>query len=96
VLHAARELKVGSCREAAVTFLEANKDATLGALTSGLQTKVSRGSALSGLLQLAHMQGVLSVEEMTFTVHNVNELLGASEGALEDLRYGQVRRFIKH
>lgn len=52
-----------------------------------MTAKVSRGAALSGLLQLSHMQGVLSVEEMTFTVHNINELLGASEDALEDLRY---------
>lgn len=86
VLHAARELKDGGCREAATTFLEANKDATLGALTSGLKAKVSRGSSLSGLLQLAHMQTVLSVEELTFAVHNINELLGADEDELEDLR----------
>ncbi|KAG8691244.1 hypothetical protein FRC11_005626 [Ceratobasidium sp. 423] len=86
VLHAARELKDGPCRGVAIAFLEANKDATLGALTSGLKAKVSRGSALSGLLQLSHMQGVLSVEEMTFVVHNVNELLGSKEDELEDLR----------
>ncbi|CAE7224793.1 unnamed protein product [Rhizoctonia solani] len=85
VLHAARELKDDPCRAASVTFLEANKDATLGALTSGLQAKVSRGSALSGLLQLSHMRGVLSVEEMTFTAHNINELLGSKE-ELGDLR----------
>ncbi|KDN47119.1 hypothetical protein RSAG8_03896, partial [Rhizoctonia solani AG-8 WAC10335] len=86
VLHAARELKDGPCRAVSITFLGANKDATLGALTSGLKTKVSRGSALSGLLQLSHMQGVLSVEEMTFAAHNVNELLGSKEDELGDLR----------
>ncbi|KAG8745003.1 hypothetical protein FRC10_009111 [Ceratobasidium sp. 414] len=86
ILHAARDLKEGPCRNSAVSFLEANKDATLGALTAGLKAKVSRGSALSGLLQLASVGGVLSPEEMAFTVHNVNELLGADEDELEDLR----------
>ncbi|CAE6532510.1 unnamed protein product [Rhizoctonia solani] len=86
VLHAARELKDDPCRGVAINFLEANKDAVLGALTSGLKAKVSRGSALSGLLQLSHIQGVLSVEEITFAVHNVNELLGSKEDELDDLR----------
>ncbi|KAG9103692.1 hypothetical protein FRC06_008809 [Ceratobasidium sp. 370] len=86
ILHAARDLKEGPCRDSAASFLEANKDATLGALTAGLKAKVSRGSALSGLLQLASVRGVLSLEEMAFTVHNVNELLGADEDELEDLR----------
>ncbi|KAJ1306672.1 hypothetical protein OPQ81_007667 [Rhizoctonia solani] len=86
VLHAARELQDGPCRQVAVYFLAENKDATLGALTSGLKAKVSRGSALSGLLQLSHMGGVLSIEEMTFAVHNINELLGSKEDELEDLR----------
>ncbi|KAG9088547.1 hypothetical protein FS749_002072 [Ceratobasidium sp. UAMH 11750] len=86
ILHAARDLEEGPCRDSATSFLEANKDATLGALTAGLKAKVSRGSALSGLLQLASVQGVLSPEEMAFTVHNVNELLGADEDELEDLR----------
>lgn len=90
VLHAARELKDSACREAATTFLVTNKDTTLGTLTSGLKAKVSRGSALSGLLQIAHMQTVLSVEELTFTVHNINELLGADEDELEDLRYVRI------
>ncbi|CAE6485127.1 unnamed protein product [Rhizoctonia solani] len=86
VLHAARELKDSPCGAVSITFLEANKDATLGALTSGLKAKVSRGSALSGLLQLSHIQGVLSIEEVTFVVHNVNELLGSKEDELGDLR----------
>lgn len=86
VLHAARELKDDPCRGVAVNFLESNKDATLGALTSGLKARVSRGSALSGLLQLSHIPGVLSVEEMAFVVHNINELLGSKEDELEDLR----------
>ncbi|KAG8686101.1 hypothetical protein FRC08_012745, partial [Ceratobasidium sp. 394] len=86
ILHAARDLEEGPCRDSATSFLEANKDATLGALTAGLKAKVSRGSALSGLLQLASVQEVLSPEEMAFTVHNVNELLGADEDELEDLR----------
>ncbi|CAE6417929.1 unnamed protein product [Rhizoctonia solani] len=86
VLHAARELKEGPCREASITFLKANKDAALGVLTSGLNAKVSRGSALSGLLQVSYMQGVLSDEEMTFVVHNVNELLGSEKDELEELR----------
>ncbi|CAE6482007.1 unnamed protein product [Rhizoctonia solani] len=86
VIHAARELKNDPCRGVSVTFLEANKDATLGALTSGLKAMVSRGSALSGLLQLSHIPGVLSVEEMTFVVHSINELIGSKEDELEDLR----------
>ncbi|KAG8771304.1 hypothetical protein FRC12_003699 [Ceratobasidium sp. 428] len=86
ILHAARDLNEGPCRTAAAAFLEANKDATLGALTAGLKAKVSRGSALSGLLQLASLPGVLSPEEMAFTVHNVNELLGAEKDELEDTR----------
>lgn len=91
VLHAARELKNGPCRKSAIAFLEANKDATLGALTAGLKAKVSRGSALSGLLQLASVEGVLSPEEMAFTVHNVNELLGADEDTLEELRLAGIQ-----
>ncbi|CAE6521545.1 unnamed protein product [Rhizoctonia solani] len=86
VLHAARELKDSPCRTESIAFLEANKDAILGALTSGLKAKISRGSALSGLLQLSHMQGVLSVEEMMFAAHNINELLGSKEDELGDLR----------
>ncbi|CAE6466774.1 unnamed protein product [Rhizoctonia solani] len=86
VLHAARELKESPCRAESIAFLEANKDAILGALTSGLKAKVSRGSALSGLLQLSHMQGVLSVEEMMFAAHNINELLDSKEDELGDLR----------
>ncbi|GAB1518385.1 hypothetical protein RhiTH_001444 [Rhizoctonia solani] len=86
VLHAIRELKEGPCREASLAFLKANKDTTLGALTSGLNTKVSRGSALSGLLQISYMQGVLSNEEMAFVVHKINELLGSEKDELEDLR----------
>lgn len=86
ILHAISELEEGPCRQSATSFLEANKDTTLGALTAGLKAKVSRGSALSGLLQIASVRGVLSPEEMSFTVHNVNELLGAEEDELEDLR----------
>ncbi|KAH7335417.1 ARM repeat-containing protein [Rhizoctonia solani] len=91
ILHAARELKDDPCREVVVHFLEANKDATLGALTSGLKATVSRGSALSGLLQLSHIPGVLSVEEMTFVVHSVNDLIGSIEDELKDLRGREVR-----
>ncbi|KAF8757616.1 RNAPII transcription regulator C-terminal [Rhizoctonia solani] len=89
VLHAIRELKEGPCREASLAFLKANKDTTLGALTSGLNTKVSRGSALSGLLQISYMQGVLSNEEMAFVVHKINELLGSEKDELEDLSGGK-------
>ncbi|QRV73960.1 MMS19 nucleotide excision repair protein [Ceratobasidium sp. AG-Ba] len=86
ILHAINELPDGPCRSSAASFLEANKDATLGALTAGLRAKVSRGSALSGLLQISSVQGILSPEEMSFIVHNINELLGAGEDELGDLR----------
>lgn len=65
------------------------KDEVLGVLTVGLQVPSGRKSALTGLLGMVQTKGLLTDEELGFTVHKVNELLTTGDAEDEDIRCAQ-------
>lgn len=62
------------------------KDSILGALMSGMKVSLSRRAALEGSYHLIRTPGVLSIEELGYVTHNVNELITESTPDLDDLR----------
>ena len=60
------------------------KDEVLGVLTVGLTAPATCRHALDGLKGLVTTRGLLTSEEIGFTVHKVNELLSGED---EDVKY---------
>lgn len=54
------------------------KDSVLGVLTVGLKTASSRRPALAGLQGMVTSENLLNDAELTFVVHNVNEIMEAA------------------
>ena len=75
-----------SSAESATAALSPYKDEVLGVLTVGLQVPSGRKSALTGLLGAVQTKGLLTDEELGFTVHKVNELLTSGDAEDEDIR----------
>lgn len=60
------------------------KDDVLGVLTVGLKAASSRRPALAGLQGMVATENLLTDEELGFIVHNVNQILEADPGELDD------------
>ncbi|THU86243.1 ARM repeat-containing protein [Dendrothele bispora CBS 962.96] len=60
------------------------KDELLGILSSGLKTPSSRQPTLACLLGLVSTKNLLSVEEIGFIVHNINEILESDPQDIDD------------
>lgn len=63
------------------------KDEVLGVLTVGLKVPSGRRHALIGLLDMVNTLKLLTDEELSFIVHNVNEILADGDVEDEDIRY---------
>ncbi|XP_006461777.1 hypothetical protein AGABI2DRAFT_185880 [Agaricus bisporus var. bisporus H97] len=64
--------------ESTVPPLLPYKDSVLGVLTVGLKTASSRRPALAGLQGMVTSENLLNDAELTFVVHNVNEIMEAA------------------
>ncbi len=62
------------------------KDEILGVLAVGLKSMSSRRPALAGLQGMVTTENLWTDEELTFIVHNVNEILNADSDEIDDAR----------
>jgi DNA repair/transcription protein MET18/MMS19 len=62
------------------------KDSVLGVLTVGLKTASSRKPALAGLQGMVTSENLLTDAELTFVVHNINEIMEEAADDSDDTR----------
>ncbi|KDQ18893.1 hypothetical protein BOTBODRAFT_28377 [Botryobasidium botryosum FD-172 SS1] len=88
ILMAVRDVSSGDDAQkyAKEALLNPYKEQLMGALSAGVKSGSCRRPALEGMLQLVQIPSLLTSEELSRVVNDVNELLDPSSDDIDDLR----------